>query len=173
MKNLSLFISISLITIFSFVACGDDNDKSEYIIDGTWTIGDRILTTESEDAEHIAFVKTVNSNLKYEIDEQYTINKTYTFRVYPQGYISTKYTPKKDGLNTPTPQPVDYELKGDSLYITENNAVLKAYCNIGEKILITRYKVTEKELTPILEYAGIIIEVPENFVGEYSSYEMR
>lgn len=176
------FIAI-IATLLSFSyflsSCGsDDNDKSQPSIEGKWIVNDRFLTSDKDDETSKAFTESINKWLKVNAKEDYKIEKNYRKRGETEerglvGDILTEYTPLKEGYPTPISLTNEFEFKNDSIIIYEDNLKTAGYCNVGEKILIIRRKVTEAELEPILISIGISNEIPEGYTGTYTTYEMR
>ena len=167
MQQFKTLFTILVSILFLFGSCSSDDEYVKPTIIGTWVTGDRILKTDMQ--EHADFVKMINVYLAYDSQEDYTISTVYTERD-----MQTTATPKKPGLPTIVKQASDYTLEGDSIIIEDDNIILRAYCNIGEKILIMRRTVKKAEMELILKDIGTDPGiVPENFVGEYSTYEFR
>lgn len=172
----ALFITISSITI----SCGDN--KNEYIkpsIEGKWVVGERIIVSDQNDEESLELTQKANKFLKINAKDDFRIEKTYIRRGENEerglvGDIQTKYIKLNDESDTQA-NTNEFELKGDSITIYDGNIEIKGRCNIGEKILSIKRKVTITELLPILESIGLSIsdEIPDGYTGTYTTYEYR
>ena len=162
-------------------SCGDDkNEQSTPSIEGKWTVDDRILVSDKNDEESIAFTQLVNNQLKINAKSDYRIEKTYIKRGETEekglvGDIRTEYTPLKTGFPSISAQTNEFEQKNDSITIYDGNLKNVGYCNVGEKILIIKRKITTTELEPILASIGLSIpdEIPDGYTATYTTYEMR
>lgn len=181
MNKLNIISTAILAITLSFSSCGgDDNEYTKPSIEGQWTVNDRFLTPDQNDDETIKFTQKVNAALKANAKDDYVIKKTYIKRGETEdrglvGDIRTEYTPLKEGYPTPAVQTLEFELKNDTISIVEDNLKNKGACNIGEKILIIKRKVTAEELKKILSSIALVIpdEIPNGYTATYTTYEIR
>ena len=178
MNKLIFTIIAALSFTLFYSSCGDDKiEQDKPSIEGKWTVYDRILVSDKNDEESVAFTNNVNNALNKNAKEDYRIEKTYIKRGETEekglvGDIRTEYTPLKIQFPIPT-QTNEFELKGDSIVIYEGNLKNKGYCSVGEKILIVKRKVGVEELKPIMESVFMAIEIPDGYTATYTTYEMR
>lgn len=168
MRQFKILFTIFVSIPFLLNSCSSSDD--EYVkptIIGTWVTGDRVLKTDNQ--EHTDFVKLINLYLAQDSQEDYIISTVYTERD-----IQTTTTPRRAGLPIRVKQAADYTINGDSIFIEDDNIILRAHYNVGEKVLILRRTVKNAELELILRDIAVDPSIiPDNFTGEYSTYEFR
>lgn len=168
MNKLLIYIS-SIVFVLLLQSCNKYNDEPVPTLNVEWEITDRVLKTNDKDLDNSVNTMFKLDAAKYIIKKIYIKNREIdnvgTFEQLSISRETGSEMRKRDGT---------YVLKGDSLFSKEDGLELRERYSVTNTSLMTKTKVTKKELDIlIIEIGGDPNVIAADVVGELTFKGVR
>lgn len=173
MMNKNVYISFLLLIISAFfLSCGDDDAVKKYSIDGVWYITEHTISTGNKDVD-----SRINMLLREDIRDYKTKREFVRIESnIEEGAVETtaKAVDAPEGPDVKNRKGT-YQIKDNLLYITEDKlGYYESEYHIGEKIMITKTKITKDFLVALVnELGGASGMIPDGITGTLKTVEAR